>query len=575
MKVESIHIQKFRSIDDAIIIFDQVLAVVGANNVGKSHILRALNAFFNYQDEQEAFVNHDHVFSLKSRPKITIVFRDLTEKDNIPTEYIYSGKLTIKFTYRWDRSSPTYEVIKGVESQTINAETFHAFIKHFRFIYVPVIRHSESSFSTEYGIAYNLLNSIVKQQVSKRNTLQPLVKGLYNKIQDTVFKTAIKRIKQYYPFKEKVDFKLQIKNNDPIDSIIHDVTLEFIENSKSNDIKNCGSGVQSAIYFAITLAAAMDDEIFYMVGIEEPELNMHPQAQQKLIESLKDTKKYPSTQFVLTTHSTVVIDHLGHKNIALCKKIKGPTRDIVTTVNQIKEDFWDKYDIAEERYSSFFEYKNSEFFFSDYVIITESTIDCGIITKILEESGIIPSEMGITFIPANGETSIKYPYAIVKELQIPFFCVVDRDVFQPYTGEKRKDSINEQGLPMYKSELKTSSAFCGLLSDGDKNFLLNKFISGEYSEILNVLDKYSIVCMKYAIEIDLLICPSFLKAYCEVLGINGANRTAYYLATERGTVIKKLDTIRQVLDLTTTKNLPASYKKIIKNVRDWKKLNSM
>lgn len=572
MKVESIHIQKFRSIDDAVIIFDQVLAIVGANNVGKSHILRALNAFFNYQDEHEAFSNHDHVFSLKSRPKITIVFRDLTDKDNIPTEYIYSEKLTIKFTYRWDRSSPTYEVIKGIDSQTINAETFNTLIKHFRFIYVPVIRHSESSFSTEYGIAYNLLNSIVKQQVSKRNTLQPLVKGLYNKIQDTVFKTAIKRIKQYYPFKEKVDFKLQIKNNDPIDSIIHDVTLEFIENSKSNDIKNCGSGVQSAIYFAITLAAAMDDEIFYMVGIEEPELNMHPQAQQKLIESLKDTKKYPCTQFVLTTHSTVVIDHLGHKNIALCKKIKGPTRDIVTKVNQIKEDFWDKYDITEERYSSFFEYKNSEFFFSNYVIITESTIDCGVITKILEKSGINPSDMGITFIPASGETSIKYPYAIVKELEIPFFCVVDRDVFQPYTGENRKASLDDKGLPMYKKELKTSSAFCGLLSENDKNLLLNQFSSGEYAEVLNLLEKYSIVCMKYAIEVDLLACSSFFNAYCEVLQIEGEYRNPYYLAKERSSAIKKLETIRQILDLNTTRNLPLSYKRIIKNVKDWKSL---
>ena len=72
--------------------------------------------------------------------------------------------------------------------------------------------------------------------------------------------------------------------------------------------------------------------------------------------------------------------------------------------------------MTEERYSNFFEYKNSDFFFSDYVIIIESPVDCGIITHLLEASNICPAEQGITFVPANGEKSVKYPYAIVKEL---------------------------------------------------------------------------------------------------------------------------------------------------------------
>ena len=41
-----------------------MLAIVGANNVGKSHFLRALNAFFNYDDEKEAFLSQDHVYNV-------------------------------------------------------------------------------------------------------------------------------------------------------------------------------------------------------------------------------------------------------------------------------------------------------------------------------------------------------------------------------------------------------------------------------------------------------------------------------------------------------------------------------
>ena len=567
MKIERVRIQKFRSIDDATVTFGQVLAIVGANNSGKSHILRALNAFFHFEDEQQSFTNHDHVFSTKSRPKVTVTFTDILPEDAIPQQYVFDNRLIIKFTYRWDRGTPTYEVVLGTNTHTIDYDTFCNITKCFCYIYIPIIRNSDATFSNEYGIAYNLLSSVVKQQIANRNTIQPLVNQLYRKIEGTVFRTALQRIKRYYPFADSTDFKLRIANTDPVDAIIHDVTLELIESSQSNDIKNCGSGIQSAIYFAISLATSMEENVAFLVGIEEPESNMHPQAQQKLIASLKDTLRYPNTQFVITTHSTVIIDHLGHEAIALCRKVKGRTRDIVTTTTQIGNDFWHKYEIEEERYNSFFEYKNSEFFFSEYVIITESSVDCGIITHLFENAGICASDAGITFVPANGEKSIKYPYAIVKELGIPFFCVVDRDVFQPYTGTDRKSSINENGIPTYKPELKTSSPILDLISTQDQERLLSFLISGEYEKELELLDTYSIVAMRYAIEVDLIICNSFLNSYCDVLNIEGENRTAHFLAVERGKVIKKLDNICSVLDRTSSRNLPTSYRRIIKKTR--------
>lgn len=99
MKIQSIRIQKFRSIDDVTLQFSQVLALVGANNAGKSHVLRALNAFFNFEEEARSFEQQDHAFSSKARPKITVVFCDIRESDNIPPEYISNEVLSIKLTY--------------------------------------------------------------------------------------------------------------------------------------------------------------------------------------------------------------------------------------------------------------------------------------------------------------------------------------------------------------------------------------------------------------------------------------------------------------------------------------------
>lgn len=126
MKIATLQIQKFRSIDNATITLAQMLAIVGANNVGKSHFLRALNAFFNYDDEREAFLSQDHVYSLRSRPRITITFSDIQPEDHISSEYLHDLTLTIRFTYRWDRKAPSYDVIKSNHPQTISIDQFES-----------------------------------------------------------------------------------------------------------------------------------------------------------------------------------------------------------------------------------------------------------------------------------------------------------------------------------------------------------------------------------------------------------------------------------------------------------------
>lgn len=107
-------------------------------------------------------------------------------------------------------------------------------------------------------------------------------------------------------------------------------------------------------------------------------------------------------------------------SIVLCRKSTVPSRNIVTSATQISSDFWLKYNFNQERYYNFYQYKNSEFFFSNYIIITESPTDCNIISALLSKCGIDIESKAISLIPADGEKSVKYPYALAKELGIPF-----------------------------------------------------------------------------------------------------------------------------------------------------------
>lgn len=84
MRLVGVHIYNYRSCRDVELTLDGMHALVGANNAGKSSVLRALDFFFNPSSSQigaEAFWNKDT--SLKIRVKC--LFSDLTdpEKENL------------------------------------------------------------------------------------------------------------------------------------------------------------------------------------------------------------------------------------------------------------------------------------------------------------------------------------------------------------------------------------------------------------------------------------------------------------------------------------------------------------
>ena len=240
MKISTLQVQKFRSIDDITISIDQILAIVGANNAGKSHILRALNAFFNYNNERDSFASLDHLYSARSRPKITVTFSDICPEDGINPEYVYNDKLIVRFTYRWDRKNPSYDVIKANRSQPINLDQFEEIISHYRYIYVPIVRNYKEAIFGNDGIAYRLLKATFLHQIANRNTIQPLIDKLMAKVESTIFRSAIADIKRYYPLGE-AEFSMQATNLDVVDLIIRAVSLHLLESSQSNEINNCGS----------------------------------------------------------------------------------------------------------------------------------------------------------------------------------------------------------------------------------------------------------------------------------------------------------------------------------------------
>lgn len=78
-----------------------------------------------------------------------------------------------------------------------------------------------------------------------------------------------------------------------------------VDNFRNIPMENMGDGVASIVGLLVDLCVA-DDKVFV---IEEPENDLHPRALKKLLDLITD--KAINNQFVVSTHSHIVVRHLG------------------------------------------------------------------------------------------------------------------------------------------------------------------------------------------------------------------------------------------------------------------------
>ena len=79
------------------------------------------------------------------------------------------------------------------------------------------------------------------------------------------------------------------------------------DNTDDEPIDQLGDGIQSIIAILYPIFTQLSTEKHNIVGIEEPEMNLHPGMQRQLIEALNEIKH---AQFFITTHSNHFLETL-------------------------------------------------------------------------------------------------------------------------------------------------------------------------------------------------------------------------------------------------------------------------
>ena len=433
MRLAEVSIQNFRSIKNCTVLFNEVTAIIGENNAGKTALLRALNSVFNWEFEAPFFADNTHQYASRTITKIVVTFEDT------PIKEVYADKrngdnLTLAFSYSYGNTTRRKTLAcKTAEGDVFVDDEFIVELKHdIDYVYIPASRSNRDLTWAENSIFKRVLSAYSKQYNGKRDNISRQVERVAEALKKTVFSKLEGEIGKASMLNADEQYSLQYHEIIDYTVFLDKVGLSIQENGRDFPVSEYGSGIKSLSVIALHRVLAQLENVNVVLGIEEPETNLHPHAQKKLIASIVNERQNTEVQAIMATHSTVIVDELRHEDIILARRIPDIKRGFYTSYTQLDHTFWDKYHLDEYKHSNFFRYRNSEFFFAKYVIITESITDAQVIQHLVED-GIGQRKYYVSIINLDGVKNIKYPYFLLKELGIPFSMVVDHDVIATYS----------------------------------------------------------------------------------------------------------------------------------------------
>jgi len=568
MKITQVNISKFRSIEKGQFQFNDIISIVGQNNAGKSAIMRALNSFFNPEIELPHFLNGANLYtSSRTIPRITIDFKNIPNKP-IYQPFIDNNQISIRQEYNKSRGRLEYQIVQYGSFQSASEELILELHSDVQFVLIPTERGVQNNGQDEISVLRKLLESFFSKHTAKRDTLSPKVRTAFNYLKNNALSKVSKGIEELYLAKK--GFNIEIDSQFPLsyELFMNDLSIRIIENDKKFKLEQCGSGIQSLVAISIYRYLSDLTHSNYIIGIEEPEINLHPQAQKELVFALMDQSANNDLQIAFTTHSTVLIDELDHTNIVLVKKIDDSKRSFKTTIHQLSNNFWANYQLQALQYDKFHKFKNSEFFFANHVMVTESPVDSEVFRKLLLTKGITIERNGISVIELGGVQNLKYAFYLLRDLKIPKTIIVDKDFFFNYQNGSKDNSRYASGFFNYDGNFKNTPLLEEMFPIEVKRNVIENLLTSNHSRAMDKTLEFDILCMKYNLEMDLIASNTACNLIYDKLNIAINDRNRNHLLTQKEKAIKKLELLIHVIDHIPHANLPHSYKRLIKRFKE-------
>ena len=345
--------------------------IVGNNNVGKTTIFEAIDFLFNglkRNQEIDDLINNE---SKDQEMHVMITFSDLSD------DVKKSSKIQPYIT-----SNGTLTLIRGNKIPAVNTKGKHVILDYKTLLYQNASSHE---FYNPTGIsnatkpyfnptivyandhnedyqdfrASSLLGKLLKLE-AKDLLNSDEFKAVQQKFNDLIeqdggLQSHLSSLKEFMEKsiadqfgKVALNFNFEIP---AMDSIIKNGRVFAKDKNGEQDISEKGSGLQRALTLAVIQAYAnfakkADAMQFF---IDEPELYMHPIAQDSLLDALDELSKQDN-QIFLNTHSPYILGHFNSKrdSVVILSNKEGQKR-----IRQMESLIFKPTSIGEITYKAF------------------------------------------------------------------------------------------------------------------------------------------------------------------------------------------------------------------------------
>jgi putative ATP-dependent endonuclease of OLD family len=419
--------------------------LIGENDSGKTAIIDAIKLVLKTHAYEWIKVENEDFYHNNNRLRIEIEFKGL--KDNEAKNFIE----WLGWTKEKENDIPVlrliYDVSKDKDGRILptdikagmddigyplNAEARD----YLKCTYLKALRDANADLTSKK-------NSRLSQILQEHKLFK---KGKNNEEHIFVekFKKINEEIENWFKDENKID-DLSKSNKEEIKDKIDEFLKKFIDNKYESifslgkaeiknilekislgieNEKNLGLGTMNRLYMSAELLHLKKEnwDGLRLCMIEELEAHLHPQAQMKIINALKEKEGEETIQYILTTHSPNIASKVPLKSLLICK------HNQVFPMGEGKTKLDSKDYIYLER---FLDVTKSNLFFAKGVIIVEGWSEEILIPALAKKMGydLTAKEVSIInvastaylhfakiFLRQNEEEKMKIPVSIVTDL---------------------------------------------------------------------------------------------------------------------------------------------------------------
>ena len=436
--------------------------LVGENASGKSTIIDALRMIL--RDPEQPYISEDDFYKSfignvqKRNIQIDVTLRDLSQEEKVTFLSWCNAEFDAELHMEVEsKPNPKGYFKKSIWGGKSKASAFEEDTFDFiNVIYLPALRNAEEKLTNGRKSRLALLLKHQYKNEARQNELvtafnnfnKSVIKNKDNKFNEIAkargdINTAMEK-SMGNVFGQSVN--LQFTENS-FSSILQSIKMVFFPNvgemddEKFRDVAINSLGYNNLLYIATVFAEleAMNNNLFTVLLIEEPEAHLHPQIQSKLIKYLqKLSNEKNNLQIILTTHSAVLASSVSVDAII---HVTGTETGI--TVKKLSDFGLDES--IKNYLNRWMDITKSTLLFSKGVILVEGICEAMLLPAFApivlrkynkEHQRKLPctlEEAGVTVVNING-INFKYFYPLFcdtdwNEERLPIWCsgITDRD----------------------------------------------------------------------------------------------------------------------------------------------------